>query len=442
MGVINIFANDFIENASGSIIEDGGEIVNLSEAKVVQNGAKGVDYDKNKDRKPPTDIRITKVEGPFDDKGKIVDKIVLGTFYVYKATTSRKPTVTEIGLLKWSVKFDNGERLIINGVASLNKLDGDKIIIQLVFKHDFEKARIYAFYQKADEDVSVKLNLELKEVIVIIGTEQHSQTYGNKLMFPAQAVREIKQNYSKNKYITLLIFTDGFNTEELKIIERDSKKHNKNATLIKINTVDELIKYINYGNHLIKRDEIKIDVLKIFSHGLPSIIDFGLDGKNSSLQQFNTNNAKQLKSTSFVNKPIVFSYACRTGNSDNSILAYSPTYKYDETSIKLVKPEESLAQILAEQLNATVYAYLRRSNYTPTWVEGSDKEYKKKYSKIEDEEVSNPINPKDWFRTGWDEALWNTEGAYTLPRSGDCPGGILPKGMFKFEKGKKPVLKQ
>ncbi|EKT3967188.1 DUF3289 family protein [Flavobacterium psychrophilum] len=159
MGVINIFANNFIENASGSIVEDGGEIVNLSEAKVVQNGAKGVDYDKNKDRKPPTDIRITKVEGPFDGKGKIVDKIVLGTSYVFKATPTRKPTVTEIALLKWAVKFDNGERLIINGVASLNKLDGDKIIIQLVLKHDFEKARIYAFYQKPDDGVSVELGL-------------------------------------------------------------------------------------------------------------------------------------------------------------------------------------------------------------------------------------------------------------------------------------------
>jgi aspartate 1-decarboxylase len=102
-----------------------------------------------------------------------VDKIVLGTFYVYKATTSRKPTVTEIGLLKWSVKFDNGERLIINGVASLNKLDGDKIIIQLVLKHDFEKARIYAFYQKAEDGVSIEVKNKNIFQTYIIAKSRH-----------------------------------------------------------------------------------------------------------------------------------------------------------------------------------------------------------------------------------------------------------------------------
>jgi hypothetical protein len=160
MGVINVFATNFKENVSGSIREDGGQIVNQSKAKVVQNGAKGVDYDKNKDRKPPTDIRITKVEGPFDDKGKLVDKIVLGTSYIYKATTSRKPKKEEIAMLKWSVKFDEEEKQIILGTASINKLDGDKIIISLKMKHEFEKAKIYAFYQKADDKVSVELSLE------------------------------------------------------------------------------------------------------------------------------------------------------------------------------------------------------------------------------------------------------------------------------------------
>jgi hypothetical protein len=156
MGAINIFATDFKENVSGSIREDGGQILNQSEAKVVQNGAKGVDYDKNKDRKPPTDIRITKVEGPFDAKDKLVDKIVLGTSYIYKATPSRKPKKEEIALLKWSVKLEDNKKEIIAGVASLNKLEGEKIIIPLIINHDFEKAKIYAFYQKADEGVSVK----------------------------------------------------------------------------------------------------------------------------------------------------------------------------------------------------------------------------------------------------------------------------------------------
>jgi hypothetical protein len=176
MGVINIYATNFKENVSGSIREDGGQIVNQSEAKVVQNGAKGVDYDKNKERKPPTDIRITKVEGPFDDKGKLVDKIVLGTSYIYKATPSRKPKKEEIALLKWSVKLDEGERLIINGVASLNMLEGDKIIIHLKINQEFEKGKIYAFYQKADEGVTVVLSLKVEGFLyVLLYTSQNKR---------------------------------------------------------------------------------------------------------------------------------------------------------------------------------------------------------------------------------------------------------------------------
>jgi hypothetical protein len=168
MGKINIMANNFFENASGSIREDAAQIRNQSENRVTQNGDKGVNYDKNKDRKPPTDIRITKIEGPFDDKGKLVDKITLGTSYVFKATPTRKPTATELSLLKWSVKLDEGKKEIILGTASLNKLEGEKIIISLRLKQDFEKAKVYAFYQKAEDGVSVELSLKKVKLPMLI----------------------------------------------------------------------------------------------------------------------------------------------------------------------------------------------------------------------------------------------------------------------------------
>ena len=159
MGKITILANNFFENASGSIRDDAAEILTQSAKKVVQNGDKGVNYDKSKDRKPPTDIRITKVEGPFDAQGKLADKIILGTSYTFKATPSRKPTDAEVKLLKWSVKLDDGQKEIILGTASFNKVSGNKIIISLRLKHDFKKAKVYAFYQKADDGVSVEIKI-------------------------------------------------------------------------------------------------------------------------------------------------------------------------------------------------------------------------------------------------------------------------------------------
>jgi hypothetical protein len=100
---------------------------------------------------------------------------------------------------------------------------------------------------------------------------------------------------------------------------------------------------------------------------------------------------------------------------------------------------------LSNHLDARVFAFLRRSNYTSSWLDKGDENYKKKYISIEDEEVSSPLNPKDWYRKvrddKWDEALWNPEGAYSKPTAGNSPGGKLPSEMYLFEKGNKPKIK-
>lgn len=438
MGNITIIAKNIYENVVGSIRNDASHIINQTNEKFIQNSDTGVNYLNCQDRQPPTDIRIKKVEGPFEGNDKLVDQIELDKAYIFKATPTRKPTITEVALLKWAIKLDDGNNELIMGVASHNKLENNKITIALKVNRDFDKAKIYAFYQKADDMVSTDLNPQQMEIILIAGTEQHSQTYGNKLMFPAQAVREIRENYSHYKHATIIVFKDGFTEMELSIIKRDARVWNKTLYFKKINSIKELLDYINKGDATVKRSDVKIGVMKIFSHGLPSILDFGLDGKNSSTQQFGIDNVTSLIKDSFILNPKIYSYACRTGNSDNRIVTLNPSYKYGAEEIKLVKPKESLAQKLSDHLDAKVYAYLRRSNYNPTWLDGGDLGYKKKYITIEDEEVSNPLNPKDWFRKGWDEALWNSNGAFTLPRSGDSPGGLLQSGIFLFEKDKEP----
>lgn len=157
MGKITIIAHNIFENATGSIRNDASEIINQTGGKFSQNAGKKITNDINQDRQPPTDIRINKVEGPFDGNDKLVDKIELGKSYAFKATTTRKPNKTEIALLKWAIKLDDNKKEIITGVASFNKLEGDKITNNFKIKHDFEKARIYAFYQKPDDVVSVDI---------------------------------------------------------------------------------------------------------------------------------------------------------------------------------------------------------------------------------------------------------------------------------------------
>jgi hypothetical protein len=429
-----------IITAKGSIKTYAKENIELNSTKAITLTGKenGVNFAKPKKYKPKTDLKITKVEGPFDDKDNLVKVVKKGVYYTYKATPSRILQKGEEKLLRWAVKNDDGKINELTGVSSYNVVSKDKIIIGIVINTDCEKAKIYAYFKKASEKVSVTTDVEMIEIILIVGTEQHSQTYGNKLMFPAQAVRDVRESYKKNKKVTILIFTDGFNTLELSTIEKDSKKINSLLNFKKINSTTQLINYINNGDVSNSRDKVKVGIIKIFSHGLPSILDFGLDGNNSKSQRFEISHVAKLKVESFTKKPEIYSYACRTGNSDNRIIAYSDSYKYDKDWVTIVKPEESLAQKLSNHLDAKVFAFLRRSNYTSTWLDKGDENYKKKYVTLEDEEVSNPINPKDWFRKGWDDALWNPEGGYSKPTSGNTPGGHLPSEMYVFEKGKTP----
>ena len=436
-GQIQIFAKNIRGVASGGILEESKFTRNFAGGRLIQNGTNGgVNNDINQKRKSLVALKVIKVEGPFDENNKLVDCIDKEKWYTYKAKFNREPEEGELKTLKWASEYDDGKKNLLVDVSNNEKKE---IAHKVLSKSNDLKVKIYAYFQNLV--TFAKAEIVQGEVLFVVGTEQHSETYGNKLMFPAQAVREIRENYKNHRYANIVIFKDEFTEMQLSIIKRDAKKWNANLYLKKINSVSELISYINDGDATVSRKKAKISAIKIFSHGLPSILDFGLDGDNEESQRFKISDVTKLKKESFTAEPEIYSYACRTGNSDNRKATLNPSYKYDSESIKLVKPKESLAQKLSNHLDAKVYAYLRRSNYTPTWLDGGDKSFKSKYITIEDENVSNPINPKDWFRTGWDEALWNPDGAFLPPKSGDSPAGLLQAGLFVFEKDKEPVKK-
>jgi hypothetical protein len=129
-------------------------------------------------------------------------------------------------------------------------------------------------------------DISKREVILVVGTEQHSPTYGNALMFPAQAVREVRENFSKTSAVTIIIFTDGYTEMSLKIIERDAKILNPKLNFKRINSTDELINHINNGDKNRDRNIFKIGIMKIFAHGYPLSLEFGLDGANAIKQKF------------------------------------------------------------------------------------------------------------------------------------------------------------
>ena len=405
MGKITILANNFFENASGSIRDDASEIITQSAKKVVQNGEKGVNYDKNIDRKPPTDIRITKVEGPFDDKGKLVEKISLGTSYIFKATPTRKPTDAEVKLLKWSLKLDEGKKEIVLGTAPKNKLEEDKIIIPLKIGHDFKKAKVYAFYQRAEDRVSVDVKLEKKllQHIIIIGTQNHRGDTalsnpvswvrdvgpGSKLMFALQAIRRLKMN--KDIKFSVLMCEDGYKPSHMKAV-KDAVMNLYRGEFYEVRSAQQIINYINTGDKnnsgkvSEERKKNKVKQLFFYSHGVVGEIalGMGLMGDNSDYV-FGEEEVLKLNKEAFNSDSHIYSFACRTGlgnpDIDKSIyrrqISKSTSIGTTSMGIPLTHDEfemvqmplysaQSIAQKISNQTNAIVYAYLRRSDYEET----------------------------------------------------------------------------
>ena len=123
-------------------------------------GKKFGDFEKKKEDKP---LKVTKVEGPFDENGKKATIIKKGEFYTFKATPSRKPSNAEVKLMKWAIKYDNGKIKELVGFSAYNKLIDGKIIVTFKTSEDFEKAKVYAYFIKASEKVSVEINLKINQ---------------------------------------------------------------------------------------------------------------------------------------------------------------------------------------------------------------------------------------------------------------------------------------
>ncbi|OXA96092.1 GIY-YIG nuclease family protein [Flavobacterium hercynium] len=152
----NIFSDENIVYSSGTTISETSET--------------GITYGEPEDLPEfkMVDIKVTKVEGPFDEEKNIVKDVIAGESYTYKATPSRKPTGSELTLLKWAVKNDDKEEVKISGISHLNQVSSDgtmPINIRLV---DCNKATVFAYFNDKSENPGIQINLngedgEIKE---------------------------------------------------------------------------------------------------------------------------------------------------------------------------------------------------------------------------------------------------------------------------------------
>lgn len=172
VGKITIIAKNIKGNANGQVRYDAKKISNTSGGVFTQNGkGSGVSHNNNTQPKQAVGIKITKLEGPFDEAGKLVKNVKVGEFYTFKATPSRKPIDVEIPALKWALKPDDKEQYQVNGAGIYNRLIDGKIVIKLRMPAMEEKVKVYAFYNKPSESVKVEVELFVSLIKIVITSE-------------------------------------------------------------------------------------------------------------------------------------------------------------------------------------------------------------------------------------------------------------------------------
>ncbi len=101
---------------------------------------------------------VKKMEGPFNEQGKLIEEMIEGQEYVFKATEFQKSTMSPIKHIWWAEKIDEGEITDLEYNKGVNPYLDDKKVVCFKYKaKKAEKIRIYAYVASPAEKVSVEV---------------------------------------------------------------------------------------------------------------------------------------------------------------------------------------------------------------------------------------------------------------------------------------------
>jgi hypothetical protein len=286
--------------------------------------------------------------------------------------------------------------------------------------------------------VTVDACVNEAEVVLVAGSDEHERTFGNGMRFPAQAVRELREKYASEKHVAVVLFTNGYTDAMVTAVERSAAKWNPAAVLVRVTSTAELMNYINSGAtaggaHRHQADHgMPIKVLTFFSHGFASTFRFDMGGKDDTRCSLGLDSVASFDITSFLPDVAVVAYSCRIGNSSPNELKQANDWRAE------ARPENSLAQKLAEQLKVVVHAYVLRTEYAATWQQDNDASVISGNQKFSDTLPHQGFHPRD----DGSHVLWNDEGAHHRVVGGTSPGYLNnpdSRGRFKFTPGAPPA---
>jgi hypothetical protein len=253
--IIRKIGGESIKRAKESIILESthDNLTLYSAKKVLMIGEQGgVEY--LNDYVPPAPLRVVKLNGPFDEKGKKVTVLEKEKWYIYKVVQfNREAKEYEIKDLKWATKFDNHP--LNTGYSNIRGLKEVKFNIDKEF--NYTKFVVYAYFEKPIDQVSIESRLDGK--FYYKGTKQWGQ------------------------------LQSGFATEYSKITEEQIKKHATRLGWVNINgvrnkslkSIKESYEGLLLGSRRVLSKEIADKVINNFYNGKGKKLSFDENTKIS-----------------------------------------------------------------------------------------------------------------------------------------------------------------
>ena len=192
-------------------------------------------------------------------------------------------------------------------------------------------------------------------------------------MFVHQALRRMRMNNGAIRFDFLLCVRGYTSNQRLAI--KDAVENLYSGKYVEVNSARQIVNYLNTGDKSNTapisdyRISNKIQQLLFYSHGVVGEISLGFSpsGIDITPYSFEEDQAQRLNNESFTTGSNIYLFSCRggIGNTDiiRSIYINPGGSKSDPNNRYNLLSSESIAQKISNSSNATVYAYLRRTDY-------------------------------------------------------------------------------
>ena len=284
----------------------------------------------------------------------------------------------------------------------------------------------------------VEIKIPKKENIIFIGSEMYYDSFWLKMMFisAAHVLTNIPEKFRPADKNTIAYVDNGYTHAEK--LTLDYLREKKGYEIIKLTSSADIVSCFSKD-----RNEYKLQDVAFFSHGV--IGEISLNYWSAKEIILNKDLLPQIPKNSFSPNGRIYSYACRTGISEDD-------WGRGFENVEDARPESSLAQVMSNYFGIEVHAFLKRSFYGDVLREKAQsitissilkKEREKKDGQLSKIPPDHEALPHEGLAASWNPfsgpkregtdnyALWRKKGGLKLPVSADTPSG-LPSGMRVF----------